>query len=217
MKRNKIKSRIARSVGLAGLAALLNFSQESRADSGFSFSASLGGYSPFGDVVALEGIPYGVELEGDYSLKNENIGVRGGAGWFTKGGYQRREFRTGWSDYRRREVLEGESESSEIARFYAGLRAGKPWAYVGFGGVAVEGKNTFETADRGFFRREVSEFVDRKSLHGIYGEFCAGGPIKKDGKTDNRISLFLKGTYDKFFDKENSGGIKFNVGVTVSN
>ncbi len=208
-----IKNRIARKIGLAGLVGLLSLSRGSHADSNFSLSASVGGYSPFGNVVALDGIPYGAELEGDYG--NERMGVRAGASWFTKTGDQRKEFSDTYT--RNRRVLEGESESSGIARFYVGGRFGNPWAYVGLGGVAVEGRNVFETTDRKFFRQEVREVVDRKTLHGLYGEFCVGGPIKRDKKTGKRMGFFFKGTYDNFFDRDNSGGIKFSAGITFSN
>ncbi len=204
------KSTVAKTVGLAGLVGLLSLSQKANADEKFSFSGSLAGYSPFGGVVALNGIPYGFEIEGDYG--NEEIGFRSGFGWFTKTGYKRTEFRDGWFDSRNTEVLEGERESSELARFYAGLRIGRPWMYFGIGGVVIEGKNLFETADRKGFRTETREFVDRKNLHGVYGEACIGGPL------DKRKNLwgFFKATYDNFFDENKSRGIKFSAGVTLS-
>lgn len=209
-----MKSRVAKTIGLAGLIGLMSLGKEANAEEKFSFSGSVGGYSPFGEVVAVNGIPYGVELEGDYG--NNERGFRCGLGWFTKTGYERMKFSETLSGSKGREILEGERESSEMGRFYAGVRIGRPWAYVGFGAVAIEGKNLFETTDNGFFKREVRDFVDRKNLHGGYLDFCVGGPIKKDVKDGNSINLFFKGTYDRFFDKAGSSGIKFSIGAIFS-
>ncbi len=198
------RSRVAEIFGLAGLVGLLSLN-DAHAEGKFSISGSIGGYSPFGDVVALEGIPYGAEIEGDYG--SNKIGFRGGFGWFTKIGDQRVEF-----GLLSKNIVEGERERAEIARFYGGLRLGNPWFYVGAGGVAIEGRNIFETADRKFLRQEFRQFVDRKSLHGVYGEFSVGAPIKKSKKA----GVFFKGTYDHFFDEDKSRGVKFSAGITFS-
>ncbi len=204
-----MKTKIAKYVGLAGLVGLLILSQKANAEEKFSFSGSLAGYSPFGDVIGLSGIPYGVEIEGDYG--NEDIGFRSGFGFFSKKGYERTETREGWFNSRNGEVLEGEREGSELARFYAGLRVGRPWMYFGIGGVAAEANNVFQTTDKKGSRRENTTFVDRQNLHGVYGEFCIGG---KFGKREN-LSGFFKAGYDHFFDENKSRGIKFGAGVTL--
>ena len=162
--------RIAKTVGLVGLVGLLN-SSDVQSEEKFSISGSLGGYSPFGDIIALNGIPYGFEVEGDYG--NRRTGFKAGGAWFTKTGDKRGEF-------------------SLLNR------------------NVVEGKNIFETADRKFLRQELRQFVESRSLHGAYGEFSVGGPIKKSKKA----GIFLKGTYDHFFDKYKSSGIKFSAGIT---
>ena len=130
------RSRIAKAIGLAGLVGLLSLGEDSYAKSKFSISGSIGGYSPFGDVVALSGMPYGAEIDGCYG--NNKIGFKGGFGWFTKIGDQRGEF-----GLLSKKIVEGERERAEIARFYGGLRLGNPWFYIGAGGVAVEGRNIF--------------------------------------------------------------------------
>ena len=196
--------RIAKTVGLVGLVGLLN-SSDVQSEEKFSISGSLGGYSPFGKVVALDVIPYGFEVEVDYG--NKRIGFKAGGAWFTKTGDRRGEFSS-----LNRNLVEGEQERTELARFYGGLRFGNPWFYVGAGGIIVEGKNIFETADRKFLRQELMQSIESRSLHGAYGEVSVGGPIKKS----KRAGIFLKGTYDHFFDKYKSSGIKFSAGITFS-
>ncbi|MBI2507882.1 hypothetical protein HYV89_02915 [Candidatus Woesearchaeota archaeon] len=195
---------IAKTVGFAGLIGLLNFS-DVNAEEKFSLSGSLGAYSPFGDVVALNGIPYGFEIDGDYG--NERYGARIGGGWFTKFGDRRGEF-----GLIGKNLVEGEQERAELTRFYGGLRFGNRYTYIGIGGVAMEGSNIFEAADRKFLRQELKRSIDRKSLHGIYGEVSVGAPVKKNKKT----GVFFRGTYDHFFDSDKSKGIKLSVGVTFS-
>ncbi|MEK6856924.1 MAG: hypothetical protein AABX49_02830 [Nanoarchaeota archaeon] len=204
------KGKIAKYAGLVGLVGLLNLSQKANAEEKFSFSGSLAGYSPFGEVIGLSGIPYGVELEGDYG--NEKVGFKSGLGFFSKTGYERTEFRDSFFGSRNGQVLEGERENSELARFYAGLRLGKPWMYFGIGGVAIEANNLFETRDKKGSRTEIREFHDRKNLHGIYGEFCIGGPLDKR----KNLGGFFKASYDQFFDKDKSRGIKFGAGVILT-
>ncbi len=195
---------IAKSVGMAGLVGLLNLN-DVNAEEKFSISGGIGGYSSLGDVVALKGIPYGFEVEGDYG--SSRLGVRVGGSWFTKMGDQRGEF-----SVINKNLVEGEQERAELTRFYGGLRFGNRWSYIGAGGVAIESQNIFETADRKFLRQELRRFVESKSLHGVYGEFSVGGPIKKNKKT----GIFFKGVYDKFFDEDKSKGVKFSAGITFS-
>lgn len=222
MKMNNIRSRIARSVGLAGLVTSLSLASPENSeaetkffeDANFSGSLSAGVYVPPNEGIGLGGIPLGVSLEFDYG--NNSAGFVLGGGRYFKNGFKRvvRDYseRSNTGEWGRKR--ESDKESFTATRINGGLRFGYPLTNLTGGWAIVEDGDLFETKRRkGIFgrREETTSFPSSEVWHGPYIQLKIGKEI------DERYGLgpFFKWSLDYLTRREMEPfyTVRFELGI----